>query len=162
MTTAATLLLAVLLACAFAAAWYGLAHLDTRLEEPMPSLRDHIRRYLGTYALPRMEHRMTTVSEALTRLTEQVNRVSAAQATSFSNLQNAIAELKRGDLTAEQQALVDQIETSLTTLADDAQRADDGHEPVEEPTQPAPVEEPVDVQPATPDDTVQGEGTARR
>ncbi|MFC3736537.1 hypothetical protein [Paractinoplanes deccanensis] len=72
---------------------------------------------------------MATVIEALTALAEQVNRVSAAQATSFTNLQNAIAELKRGELTDEQARLVAQIEDSLTTLADDAQRGDDGYEP---------------------------------
>lgn len=76
---------------------------------------------------------MATITEALTALAEQVSAVSAAQATSFHNLQAAIETLKSGELSADQQAAVDQIEASLTTLADDAQKADDGFEPVEPP-----------------------------
>lgn len=76
---------------------------------------------------------MATITDALTALAEQVNAVSAAQATSFLNLQSAIDKLKSGELTAEQQDAVAQIEKSLTTLADDATKADDGYEPVAPP-----------------------------
>ncbi len=109
------------------------------------SIRDRLRTYLGTHNL---EDRMSQITDALNRLASQVNAVSAAQATSFTNLQNAIEQLKAGNLDDEQRALVDQIETSLTKLGEDAQRADDGHEPAvdpgdEQPTDPdAPVTDP--------------------
>lgn len=96
-------------------------------------MRDWIRRQLGTHNL---EETMSQITDALNRLAEQTNAVSAAQATSFTNLQNAINELRAGNLDAEQQALVDQIEQSLTKLGDDAERADDGFEPAD-PTEPS-------------------------
>lgn len=134
MTTAVTLALALLFALAFTACWPLLAHLDNELEEPPVSLRDHLRRYLGTDNLPK-EHTMSEITDALNRLAQQVNGVSAAQATSFHNLQVAIDELRAGKLTAEQAEIVDRIEKSLTKLGEDAQAGDDGFEPVEQPTE---------------------------
>lgn len=113
-------------------------------QSPFPPLayriQDAIRDYLGTAHLNRQVRRalhhlteqgttMATITEALTRLAEQVNAVSAAQATSFANLQSAVGALKRGDLSEDQQAAVDQIEASLLTMGEDAQRADDDVEP---------------------------------
>ncbi len=69
----------------------------------------------------------------LNGLVSQTEAASAAQATSFSNLQNAITRLQNTGLDDEQRALVQQIETSLTKLGEDAQHADDGHEPTPEP-----------------------------
>jgi guanyl-specific ribonuclease Sa len=97
----------------------------------LTALRTHVRAYLGVDAIPRLESTMATITDALTALAEQVNAVSAAQASSFSNLQNAIAKLKSGDLSAEQQDAVNQIEKSLLTMGEDAQRADDGFEPTD-------------------------------
>lgn len=93
------------------------------------SLRTRIRTYLGVDTLHRLESKMATITNALTALAKQVNDVSAAQASSFHNLQAAIDKLKSGELSSEQQAAVDEIEKSLTQLGDDAQSADDGYEP---------------------------------
>lgn len=110
---------------------------------PRAALRDHIRRYLGTNILPRMENTMNEVTDALNRLAAQTNAASAAQAASISNLQNAITQLKSGALDDEQRALVNQIEYSLVKMGEDAAVADDGYEPAETPTTPE--------QPATPE-----------
>lgn len=98
------------------------------------------RAVLGTDILPRLERHMATITEALTALAEQVNAVSAAQASSFHNLQVAITTLKSGELSAEQQAAVDQIVKSLSGLADDAQKADDGYEPAQNPAGDVPAD----------------------
>lgn len=89
----------------------------------------------------RQEQTMATILDALNALAEQTNAVSAAQATSFSNLQNAVARLEKavrdGEVSPEIQAAVDELSASLTRLGDDARRADDGHEPQPEtPTDP--------------------------
>ena len=123
-------------------------------------MRTWIRAYLGTHHL---EEHMATITDALNRLASQVNAVSAAQATSFTNLQNAIVELRAGNLSPEQQALVDQIEASLVKLGDDAQAGDDGFEP-QPPTDEQPGDEdptvPVDGEPT--DGDVLPQDTARR
>ncbi len=110
-------------------------------------MRDWLRRYLGTRQalnhLADLEERMSEITDALNRLAEQTNAVSAAQATSFSNLQAAINDLKAGKLSPEQQEIVTRIENSLTKLGDDAQRADDGYEQV-------PDVDPGDEQPTDP------------
>jgi len=100
---------------------------------------------LGTtsirHTLTRMETEMATVIESLRLLAEQTNAVSAAQATSFSNLQNAVSRLEQavrdGEVSPEIQAAVDELSASLTRLGDDARRADDGFEP-QEPAEPTP------------------------
>lgn len=170
----------MLLALAYAAAWPLLAHLDNGLEADMPTLHDRlqarIRAYLGTDLLPRMEHTMSDITDALNRLAQQVNGVSAAQATSFHNLQVAIDELKAGKLSAEQQEIVTRIEGALTKLGEDAAAGDDGFEPVEDvPSEPETPASPVDelptdalpqvAQPAQDTAPVEGNtepGTARR
>lgn len=96
-------------------------------------IRASLRTQLGTDTLPRLEQKMSEITDALNALAEQVSGVSAAQATSFHNLQAAIDELKAGKLNAEQKEIVGRIETALTKLGEDAQRADDGTEPVEQP-----------------------------
>jgi hypothetical protein len=111
-----------------------------------------IRDYLGISDVVRSQARnrltliklgvtVATISDALTRLAEQVNAVSAAQATSFTNLQNAVARLRSGELTAEQQDAVDQIERSLLTMGEGAQRADDDVEGDDAPPADAPAEQ---------------------
>ena len=141
MTTAPFTLLAVLLVLAAAYACQLLGHLDNRLEadmlaDPEPSFPARVRHWLGlddiTGHLRRIEDTMATITDALNALATQVNAVSAAQATSFHNLQAAIDKLKSGELTADQQDAVDQIEKSLTTIADDATKADDGFEPADD------------------------------
>lgn len=102
-----------------------------------PTLRDRAREWLGITTLHHhirgMEHTMATITDALTALAKQVNDVSAAQASSFHNLQAAIDTLKSGELSAEQQDAVDQIEKSLLKMGEDARGADDGYEPTEPP-----------------------------
>lgn len=113
-------------------------------------MRAWLRNLLGTAEIitviqqlnDRMESDMATVIDALRALAEQTNAVSAAQATSFSNLQGAISKLqeaiRNGEVSPEVQAAVDEVTASLTRLGDDARRADDGFEPAVEP-QPEPV-----------------------
>lgn len=114
-------------------------------------IRTSLRAQLGTDILPRLESRMSEITDALNALALQVNAVSATQATSFTNLQNAITELKSGKLSAEQKEIVGRIEESLVKLGDDAQRADDGTEPAE-PTNPDVPAEPTPADPNTPAD----------
>lgn len=108
----------------------------------------YIQDLLGTtsirHTLNRMETNMATVIESLRLLAEQTNAVSAAQATSFTNLQNAVARLEQavrdGKVSPEIQAAVDDLSASLTRLGDDARRADDAVEPQPEtPTEPVPA-----------------------
>lgn len=176
MTTAVTLGLAVLLALAYAACWPLLGHLDNRLEEPMPSplhtLRNAARHWLGTAhiddlpeRLTRMENSMTSWTTVLNGLVEQTTAASAAQATSFSNLQGAITrqttaigDLQRqletaianGDTVPEgMQAKVAEISAALDDMKKAADTADNGFEPVDE--EPAEPETPVEETPANPD-----------
>ncbi len=136
-------------------------------------LRDRVRIWLGTDQIASLHRRldaleatMSEITDALNRLAQQVNGVSAAQATSFHNLHVALEGLKAGNLTDEQRALVTQIETSLTKLGEDAAAGDNGFEPT-----PAPVEEtpqvPVDNTPTVPVENVPveetpAEGSTRR
>ncbi|GAB7053115.1 hypothetical protein [Catenuloplanes indicus] len=98
----------------------------------------------------RQEITMASVIDALRALAEQTNDVSAAQATSFTNLQNAVARLEQavrdGEVSPEIQAAVDELSASLTRLGDDARRADDGFEP--QPETPADPEQPAEPLPA--------------
>ncbi len=164
MTCAVLAGLALLLTFAWIAAWPLLGHLDNQLEEAPVSLRNHIRRYLGIDRIPRMETTMSEITDALNRLAQQVNGVSAAQATSFHNLQVAIEELKAGKLSTEQAEIVDRIEKSLTKLGEDAQAGDDGFEHVtEEPgTDVPPVETPVETPETEPGAKLAEVGNARR
>jgi len=175
-STAVTLAFAALFALAFTAAWPLLGHLDNRLEEPMTSLKQHLRTYLGIAGLhhhiDELESNMADWNTVLNGLVEQTTATSAAQATSFSNLQNGlnaqgdqIRELRQllddaianqGTVTPEMQAKVDEISQSLTTMKDAADSADNGFEPVE------PVEPEQPTVPVTPDDTTPAGNTSRR
>lgn len=172
MTTAITLALCFLFALAFTAAWPMLGRLDNELggdmtdpshgiwatTEPVSrpaSLRDRIRRYLGTDN-PRMENTMATMLELLTGLTAKTTEASAAQQASFLNLHNAVDKLttnvarleqlvRDGEASEELQTLATQISENLGDMKKAADTADDGFEPVEAP----PVETPGgDVPPA--------------
>jgi hypothetical protein len=179
--------LCLLFALAWTAAWPLLGELDTPGGDMglRASLRDAVRHYLGTAHidtipdhLHRMENTMSEITEALNRLAQQVNGVSAAQATSFHNLQVAIDELRAGKLSAEQAEIVDRIEKSLTKLGEDAAAGDDGFEPTPAPETPGgetpagpvdtpelpgdvPVDSPV-VEPGTDTPAEQTDDNARR
>lgn len=122
------------------------------------SLRDRIRAYLGVDALQRIEETMAT--EFLTMLqgiAAQTSELTATQQASFVNIHNAInrqtqqitdlrqqltdALQNQGKVTPEMQAKADEIAQSLADLKKGAETADDGFEPVEEPTEPAPGDE---------------------
>ncbi|WP_250029775.1 hypothetical protein [Paractinoplanes maris] len=157
MTTAVTYGLVLLFALAWVAAWPALGQLDNELEEAPVSLRSRIRAYLGTDTLPRMEQAMATWTTVLNGLVEQTTAASAAQATSFTNLQNAITRqttaigdlqsqletaVANGDSVPEgMQAKVVEISQALDDMKKAADTADNGFEPVEE----TPAEEPVEV-----------------
>nr|WP_221374382.1 hypothetical protein [Actinoplanes polyasparticus] len=171
------------LALAWVACWALLGRLDNELEADM-DLRDRIRAYLNTDRLPRMEQNMADWLTTLNGLVQQTTAASAAQATSFSNLQGAIgrqtadiAELRRlleqaGEVTPEMQALAAQIGQSLDDMKKAAETADNGFEPVEEvPTDvpgdgvpPTDGQPPVDapVEPVTDVPAEQAENNARR
>jgi hypothetical protein len=139
--TVATVLIG-LTVCAFALLNMHDRRMEARMPDPRPMLRTHLRDYLGiTEINDRMETAMSEITDALNRLAAQVSDVSAAQATSFSNLQTAINELKAGKLDAQQREIVGRIESALTKLGEDAQVADDGYEPVQ-PETPADPEVP--------------------
>jgi uncharacterized phage infection (PIP) family protein YhgE len=111
-------------------------------------MRTWLRRYLG---LDTLEETMATWTDVLNQLVAQTTAASAAQATSFSNLQAAInrqgteiAELRDllangGEVTGEMQAKVDAIAQSLIDMRTAADTADNGFEPApddEDPTGP--------------------------
>lgn len=109
-------------------------------------LRTWIRRYLGTTTL---EETMATVLDALQQLAAQQQAASAAQLTSFTNLQGAVQRLETavrdGEVSPEIQAALGDLKAGFDTMLTAAQTADDGYEPTPEPEQPA---EPVDETPA--------------
>jgi hypothetical protein len=88
---------------------------------------------LGTDRIQNLEETMATVVEALNALAAQQAEVSAAQATSFTNLQAAIERLEtavaNGEVSPEIQAAVDQLTAGFTAMKDAADTADDGTEP---------------------------------
>jgi hypothetical protein len=168
-TCAVTVGLCLLFALAWTAAWPLLGDLDTPGGDMSlrASLRDAVRHYLGTAHidtipdhLHRMENTMAQWIDVLNGLVAQTEAASAAQATSFSNLQGAInrqtadiAELRRllddaaqnaGEVTPEMQAKVTAIATALDDMKKAADTADNGFEPVETPEEPpsAPVDTP--------------------
>jgi hypothetical protein len=175
-TLAVTVGVSTLIAIGFVAAWPLLGHLDNHTGGDMSlreSLRDAVRHYLGTAhidtipdRLHRMEQTMATWTTVLNGLVEQTTAASAAQATSFSNLQGAInrqteaiADLQRqlaeaGEVTPEMQARVAEISAALDDMKKAADTADNGFEPVDEaPEQPSETpdnEVPVEEQPTTP------------
>lgn len=143
-------------------------------------LRNAIRRYLGTKQalnhISDLEERMATWLTVMNGLVEQSTAASAAQQTSFANLHNGqvrqeqqIAEFKQmladalaknGEVTPEMQAKVDEISQTLTDMKNAADTADDGFEPVEEPTDEVPpVEQPTEEQPPVVTEPVEGEPT---
>jgi type VI protein secretion system component VasK len=98
----------------------GITHINERLEH----LHEHARR---------QENTMATVIEALEALTAQQAETSAAQSTSFANLQAAVERLEsavaNGEVSPEIQAAVDQLSAGFTAMKEQADAADDGTEP---------------------------------
>jgi hypothetical protein len=126
------------------------------------ALRTKVRAYLGTDTLPRMESQMTTFLTLLTGLAEQQSAASAAQQASFLNLHNALGKLEQsvrdlqqavtdGQASDEVAAVAAQISENLTAMKTAADTADDGFEPVVEPTDPGTPTEPTPGEPVDPD-----------
>jgi regulator of replication initiation timing len=133
----------------------------------LTAFRTRVRRYLGTDVIPRLEALMANeILTLLNGLVNQTTEASAAQQASFLNLHNgltrqeqAIRELTaqlaaavegNGKVTPEMQEVATRLSESLADIKKAAQTADDGFEPVEEPTEPTdPGTEvpPVDVPP---------------
>lgn len=110
-----------------------------------------IRRYLGTHNL---EETMARIIDLLNGLVAQQTAASAAQATSFNNLHNAINKLEQavanGEASPEIEAAVGQLRDGFDALQQAANDADNGHEPQpsDEPTEPV-TDEDGDVLPDT-------------
>lgn len=106
----------------------------------LAALNNAVRTYLGTDHIPYLEELMATILEALNALTAQQAEATAAQTTSFANLQAAVERLEQavadGTVSPEIQAAVDELSAGFTAMKDAADAADDGTEPVE----PVPVE----------------------
>jgi soluble cytochrome b562 len=121
--------------------------------DPRPTFRTKLRAYLGTdigadiaHHIHNLEVLMAKVIDLLNGLVAQQTAASAAQATSFHNLQNAITRLeqsvKDGDASAEVEAAVNDLRAGFDTLQQAAVDADNGYEPAETPTDTNPVVEP--------------------
>jgi hypothetical protein len=156
--TVATVLIG-LTVCAFALLNMHDRRMEARMPDPRPRLRDHVRAYLGTDRIPRLESTMAKVIDLLNGLIAQQTAASAAQATSFSNLQNAITRLEQavrdGEASPEIQAAVNDLRGGFETLQRAADEADNGHEPVApeqpaDPTQPQAPEQPAGEAPTDP------------
>jgi hypothetical protein len=80
---------------------------------------------------------MSEITDAMNRLAAQPNRPTAAQATSFHNLDAALSDLKATKLTPVQQEIVKQLEKSLATIGMEAKEPepeeDEDDEVVQEP-----------------------------
>ncbi len=96
-------------------------------------MRTWIRHYIGTRQL---EETMAKVIDLLNGLVAQQTAASAAQATSFSNLQNAITKLETavrdGEASPEIEAAVGQLRDGFDALQRAADDADNGHEPADD------------------------------
>jgi 3-oxoacyl-(acyl-carrier-protein) synthase len=117
-------------------------------------IRKSLRGLLGTDTiLTRMEHTMAKVIDLLNGLVAQETAASAAQATSFHNLQSAIDNLQQavrdGEVSPEIQAAVDQLSAGFTSLQQAADDADTGFEPAE-PSNPDVPAEPTPADPNAP------------
>lgn len=87
---------------------------------------------------------MAKFSDEMDDLRNRLNGLADAQAASSANLRDAITrleqrvqELQDGDLSEEQQAIVDGIKSDVDALREAASAADDGYEPPI--VEPAPV-----------------------
>jgi hypothetical protein len=119
--------LGLLFILAFAAAWPLLGRLDNRLEadmQPRPSLAEQVQQWLGIDHTHRQLHRieadMAKVIDLLNGLIAQDTAASAAQATSFHNIDTAFAtlqaEVANGDVSPEVQAAVDNLSAGFASL----------------------------------------------
>lgn len=121
----------------------------------LTGLRDQIRRYLGTDTIHDLEVTMATVLESLRSLAEQQRAASAAQLTSFSNLQSAVQRLETavrdGEVSPEIESAVADLKMGFDTMLEAANRADDGHEPTPDvPAEPGTDTPPVEGEPTVP------------
>jgi hypothetical protein len=129
-TVAVFVTLAALLTIIAASACPLLGRLDNRLggemlADPRNGLQQHIQRWLGIdhlhHHLRRQENLMAQVIDLLNGLIAQDTAASAAQATSFHNIDAAIADLKaavanQGEATPEVQAAVDKLSAGFASL----------------------------------------------
>jgi seryl-tRNA(Sec) selenium transferase len=99
----------------------------------LAAIQHAVRRYLGTDHLIALESDMATVLEALQGLAAQQQELSAAQATSFSNLQAAVDRLEAavasGDVSPEIASAVKDLSDGFDAMRSAAEAADDGVEP---------------------------------
>ncbi|MFF0822392.1 hypothetical protein ACFYUR_18680 [Micromonospora haikouensis] len=108
-----------------------------------------LRRSLGITRLRKELHEqekriMAKFSDEMNDLRNRLNGLAEAQAASSTNLRDAIGrletrvqELQDGELSEEQQAIVDGMKADVDALRDAAASADDGYEPPI--VEPAPV-----------------------
>lgn len=134
------------------------------------SLRDDVRAYLGTDRIRNLEDNMVKVIDLLNNLAAQQEAASAAQASSFHNIDAAFAKLQdaisSGNASPEVQAAADQLAAGFNSLQKAAEDEGRLYEQVEEPTDPTIPPGPVDpgTEPTNPDvpvadNTVPGDET---
>ena len=120
----------------------------------MSDLWQHLADRLGItrlhHHLERQENTMARISDELGDIRNRLDAMRDAQATSTTNVRDALARLEQkvtdlsdGELSDENQAKVDEIKAELDNVKTAAEGIDDGYEP--------PVVEPSPF-PATPDD----------
>jgi hypothetical protein len=148
--TAAFVTLAVLLSIVAASACLLLGRLDNRLggdmlADPRNGLQQHLQRWLGIdhlhHHLRRQENLMAQVIDLLNGLIAQDTAASAAQATSFHNIDAAIADLRQavanqGEATPEVQAAVDKLSAGFASLQKAAEDEGKLYEPADNGDQP--------------------------
>jgi len=150
MTWASATALIALLGAAFAAAWLLLGRLDNRLGDDMlpdtPSaFAEYVRQWLGIQhihqQLTRQEHTMAKVIDLLNSLVTQQQAASAAQATSFHNIDAAFAKLQQaiadGEVSPEVQAATDQLAAGFASLQKAAEDEGRLYQPADTNDQPA-------------------------
>lgn len=149
MTAAICATLAVLLCAAFAAAWPLLGHLDNRLGDdmlahPRPALSQRVQRWLGLDHIHRqlrgIEADMAKVIDLFNGLVAQQTAASAAQASSFHNIDVSFQKLRdaiaNGDATPEVQAAADELSKGFASLQKAAEDEGTLYAPADDPTDP--------------------------
>lgn len=127
------------------------------------SLRDDVRAYLGTDHIRNLEDTMAKVIDLLNNLAAQQEAASAAQASSFHNIDAAFAKLQdainNGNASPEVQAAADQLAAGFNSLQ---KAAEDEGRLYEEPSAPVTPPGPVDpgTEPTNPDVPADGPANA--
>jgi len=145
-TTAAFTLLAVLLSLFAVAACLQLGRLDNQLGGDMfADSRTRLREWLGITGLyehlNEQERTMAKVIDLLNSLVTQQQAASAAQATSFHNIDAAFARLQQaiadGEVSPEVQAATDQLAAGFASLQKAAEDEGRLYQPADANDQPA-------------------------